>query len=125
MNLSELENLSQLVIDGNLKALEAYVNLKKIEKIVSEQLKIIQPYAINEAELWHEKSFKFLDCTIEKRNSPSTWDYSNVNAYKTAKEHLKYIEKISQIGGGIDPTTGEEIEKAVKIDGKSTISVKI
>jgi hypothetical protein len=46
-------------------------------------------------------------------------------AYSQAKERLKYIEKIAQAGGGYDNVTSEEIGKAVKIEGKQSIAIKI
>jgi len=116
--------LSQLR-EGELNPLSLYIELKQLEGQLKLAMDEVQPLAIDEALKYPEKSFKFQNCIIEKRNTPSTWDYSNVQAYQQVKERLKYIEKVSQAGGGFDAETTEEIGKAIKIEGRQTISVKL
>ena len=117
--------LAKQVQDGEVNPLSAYIQLKKMEAEMKTAMSTIQPLAIDEADKWKEKTFKMEGALVEKRSSPCTWDYSEVAAYNQAKERLKYIEKVAQIGGGVDPQTGEEINKAFKIEGKSIIAVKL
>lgn len=118
-------DIKDAVEQGTVNPLEAYVELKSIENTLKEVISTVQPLAITEAEKWKEKSFKAFGAVIEKRNAPATYEMSHINAYITAKEKVKYIETIAKAGGGIDPETGQEIEKAIRIEGKSTIAVKI
>lgn len=118
-------DIKDAVEQGNVNPLEAYIELKSIENTLKEVISTVQPLAITEAEKWKEKSFKAFGATIEKRNAPATYEMSHINAYISAKEKVKYIETIAKAGGGIDPETGQEIEKAIRIEGKSTIAVKI
>ena len=122
MNYTELSNQ---VASGELNALKTFIMLKKEFDNLSDALKIVQPLAVDEALKYPEKSFKIDGAIVEKRNAASTWDYSQVEAYAQAKDRLKYIEKIAQAGGGYDNVTSEEIGKAIKIDGKQTIAIKI
>lgn len=122
MNYAEI---SDQVVNGEINALKAFVELKMAAAELDSALKIIQPLAIDEASNYPEKSFKAFGAVIEKRNAASSWDYSGVTAYQQAKERLKYIEKVAQAGGGFDATTTEEIGKAVKIEGKATIAISL
>lgn len=123
--MENLKQKTQQVIDGYLNPLEFYIELKKIEKQLKESFDIVQSLAIIEADKFNGKSFEFKGAIIEKKNGASTWNYENVNAFLQCKEKLNYIQKVSQLGGGIDPETGEEIGKAIKVEGKSTISVRL
>lgn len=119
----EYLKLSQQVMQGELNPLATYIDLKRSLDECSEAIKQIQDLAIDEALKYPEKSFKLNGAVIEKRNAPSTWDYSNCQPYKEAKERLKYIEQLAQIGGMDE--SGNEVPKAVKIEGRQSIAVKI
>lgn len=109
---------------GTIDPLKAYVDLKMMEAELQQALKSVQPLAISEADKWAEKSFQYAGVIIEKRAAPATWDYSGVRAYAEAKERLSYVEQIAKAGGGMD-SSGNEIEKAVKIEGRASIAIKI
>lgn len=117
--------LAEQAQNGEVSALKAYIELKKALSEIEDAIKIVNPLAIDEAAKYNEKSFKLHGAIVEKRNSPSTWDYSECGALIQAKERVKYIEKIAQMGGGYDNVTTEEIGKAFKIEGKSIIAVKL
>lgn len=118
---------TKLIIDnvksGNANALSVYVEVKRMEENAKYILAEIQELAIAEAEKYPEKTIHAFGATIEKRNGPSTWDYSNCQAYIQCKERLKYIERISKAGGGADSDSGEIIDKAIKLHGKPTIAI--
>lgn len=113
------------VLTGEANALRAYIELKREGDAIAEALKQIQPMAIAEAEKYPEKTFKAFGATVEKRSAAATWDFSTCAAYEQAKKRLKYIEEIAKAGGGYDAETTEEIGKAIRIEGKSTIAVKL
>lgn len=121
----EIIELALSVQAGDCDPLSAYVELKKIEAELEQAIKIVQPLAINEADKWKEKSFKAFGAIIEKKSAACRWDYSNVAAYNHAKAKLEYIQKIAQAGGGFDAETTEQVEAAIKIEGKATISIKL
>lgn len=121
----EYIKLSQQVIDGEIDPLKTYIELKKAETEIASAIKSVQDYAIAEAEKYDGKSFKAFGAMVEKKNAACTWKYDGISAYETAKNRLKYVQDIAQAGGGIDPETGEMIEKAYRVEGKSTIAIKI
>lgn len=123
--MENLKEQTKKVLNGDLNPLTFYIELKKLEKELKESIDIIKPLAIDESDKFNGKTFLFNGVTIEKKNAPATWNYENCLAYSQCKDKLSYIQKISQLGGGVDPDTGEEIGKAIKIEGKTTISVKI
>lgn len=47
-----------------------------------------------------------------------------MEVYFDLKNRLKYVEKIAQAGGGFDDA-GNEIGKAIRIEGKQTIAIKL
>lgn len=122
MNYKEI---TDQVVNGDINALKAYIDLKVAEKELEYALAVVQPLAINEADKYTEKTFKAFGAVIEKRSAPGRWDYAQVNAWKQAKDRLAYIEKISQAGGGADMDSGEVIDKAIKIPGKAIIAINL
>lgn len=117
--------IAQKVEDGEVNALKEYIELKRLSNSLSDALTVIQPLAIDEADKYKEKSFKAFGAIVEKKNAAGSWDYTGVAAWNAAKERLKWVEKMAQTGGAADSDSGEIIEKAVKIEGKSTIAIKL
>lgn len=115
------KELSEGVLNGDLNALSVYIDLKRFEKDLAEAIKEVQGFAIQEAEKYPEKSFEAFGASVEKKNGTSRWDYSNIREWNLAKERLKQIEVIAQVGGMDE--SGNEIPKAFKIEGKPTISI--
>lgn len=119
----DYKEIAQQVVDGHINALKAYVELKKVEKKLEHALAVVQPLAISEADKYTEKTVFAFGAIIEKRSTPSRWNYEDVKAWNQAKERLSYIEKIAQAGGGADTESGEIIDKAHKVSGKSMIAI--
>lgn len=117
-------DLAEQAQRGDVDALKAFVELKLMLQELEQAMKVVQPLAIAEADKYHEKSFEFMGAIIEKRNAPCTWDYSGIEAWKSAKKKLAYVESIAKAGGGYDNETTEEIGAAFRVEGKSTIAVK-
>lgn len=119
----EFKEIVRQVKEGEINALSIYVDLKRYEKELSEALKEIQDFAIEEANKYPEKSFKAFGAMIEKKSGASRWDYSEVREWNLAKERIKQIETIAQVGGMDD--SGNEIQRAFKVPGKETIAIKL
>lgn len=113
--------IAGLVTAGEINPLEAYVILKKMQSQTELAIKQIQDLAIQEGLKYGEKSFKAFDAKIEMRSSPATFKFSE--AITQQEERLKLLKEQSKLGEFADPNTGEIIGKAVKIEGKQTISV--
>lgn len=107
---------------GILNPLIVYIDLKRQLEQISGAIDEVKDLAIDEALKYPEKSFKLSGAIIEKRSSPAQWDYSGVKQYQEAKERLAYIQKLAQIGGMDE--SGNEVPKAVKIEGKQSIALK-
>jgi hypothetical protein len=122
MNYAEI---AQQVHSGEVSALKTFIKLKEAEAELKEAMAIVQPLAIDEASAYPEKTIQFSNAVVEKRSAPATWDYSHIPAVSRYKEKVKYIEKIAQMGGGVDPDTAEMIDRAFKIEGKATIAVSL
>lgn len=116
--------LAEQAMNGEANPLEAYITLKALVKDLEADLEAIKDLAFDEAAKYPEKSFKAFGAIIEKKSAPSTWDYSQVAELENAKKRVAYVQQIAQSGGGFD-TDGVEIGKAIKIEGKSIISIKL
>lgn len=108
---------------GDCDALSAYIELKKIEAELKQALEMVQPLAIYEADKWKEKSFSYAGAIIEKRSAPATYKYSG--SVLKLQEKLKNWQEKAKIGTFVDEESGEVIDQAVKIEGKTTIAVKL
>lgn len=119
---------------GKSDPIEAYVNLKRLEKILGECVKSVQPLAIKESyEKYHEKTFDAFGARIEKKMSAGRWDFSKIKEWNDSKVILQSIEDRakasyqSNLKGMLmtDENTGEIIQPASFNDGSETISIKI
>jgi len=113
--------LANNVIEGNCDALDSYIALKKAQAELEVALKLVQPLALNEAEKYGQKSFEAFGAKVEIRNSPSTYKFSGY--ILTLEEKLKSLKDMSKSGSFADPETGEIIDQASKVEGKSTIAI--
>ena len=122
--MNEYKLISNEVVEGNMNPLEAFTILRKHLADLEEAIEVVKPLAIDEAGKYGSKSFSAFGANFELRNGPGQWKYTGA-AYNEAKARLKYIEDIAKIGGGADANTGEIIEPANKIEGKSTIAITL
>jgi len=119
----EILSLALAAQNGDCDALSAYIELKRIEDELNNALKIVQPLAINEADKYAGKQFSAFGAIIEKKSAPATYKYSG--SVLKLQEKLKAWQEKAKVGTFVDEESGEIIEKAVKIEGKSTIAVKL
>lgn len=123
-SLSDYKLISNEVVEGNMNPLEALVILRKHLADLEEAIDIVKPLAIDEASKYGQKSFSAFGASFELRNGPGQWKFQG-SVYAEAKARLKYIEDIAKAGGGADANTGEIIEPANKVEGKSTIAITL
>lgn len=113
--------LAGLVQAGEINALETYVKLKELSSKTELALIQIIDHALTEAEKYESKSFKAYGAKIEVRNGASKFKFcSAINDYESKLKELKEQSKIASFA---DPNTGEMIDKAVKIEGKTTLAI--
>lgn len=122
--MSEYRLMLSEVLEGRMDALDAFINLRKHLKELENVLVELQPLAITEAEKYGAKSFEAFGAKIELRNGASRWNFQG-SAYESAKARLEYVQNIAKAGGGADPNTGEVIDAATKVEGKSTIAITL
>jgi len=113
--------LANNVIEGNCDALDSYIALKKAQAELETALKLVQPFALTEAEKYGQKSFKAFNASIELKNGPSTYKFCP--SITQMEEELKKIEDMAKLGSFVYEPTGEVIDQASKVEGKSTIAI--
>ena len=116
---------------GNTNPLEAYVELKKIEKVLAECLESVKPQAIREADNYTEKSFERFGVTITKSRAAGRWDYKGIDQWTKAKNKLIEVEKmaqdafkLSEKGQTITDPDGVVVEPAKYTEGADIIVIK-
>ena len=122
--MNELESIYDLiqgVKEGEINPLEAYIILKHQQINLESAIKQVQDLAINEGLKYGEKSFEAFGAKVEMRSAPSTYKFDETVQQFEAR--LKSMKDQAKIGSFVDPDTGVEINKAIKIDGKQTISI--
>ena len=113
--------IAGLVSSGDINPLEGYIILKELQGKTELAIKQIQELAIQEGLKYGEKSFNAYGAKVEMRNSPSTYKFCA--AITSFEDKLKQLKEHSKLGEFADTDSGELIDKAVKIDGKQTISI--
>lgn len=121
----EILSLALSAQNGECDPIQVYVALKEIEAELKKAIEITQPLAISEADKYPGRQIELAGATIEKKSAPARWDYKHIPAWIEAQKRVEYVQKIAQAGGGADPDSGEIIERAVKVEGKSTIAVTL
>jgi hypothetical protein len=121
METESIYDLLQGVKDGEINPLEAYIILKNQQTILESALKQVQEQAIDEGLKYGEKSFSAYGAKVEMRSAPAVYKFDETVQQFEAR--LKAMKDQSKIGSFVDPDTGVEINKAVKIEGKQTISI--
>ena len=130
--VDEIAAMLMAVEDGNENPLRAYVELKRIEKVVEESLKQVFPDAMLEASKYPEKTFAFVGAEITKKANAGRWDFKScprvedvAAQLKEAQEQAKEAYKQSQKGAMLLDGDQCVIEPASYLHGSDTISVKI
>ena len=123
-----VNDITLAVENGDVDALEAFVNLKKLEEIVKQAKKRIDDLAIDEAAKHGAKTFGFLDSEITIKNSAGRYDYSNIPEITSKELELKLLKdkhKAALKNELFDLGTGEKIEPPIYKGGREILSIKL
>lgn len=91
--ISEIITKVQKAEDGDIDALLAYVELKRVAKVLEDSLKQIQPLALSEANKYGQKSFKAFGSTITLKANPGQWKYEGCPDVLSASKNLKALQE--------------------------------
>ena len=130
--VDEIAAMLMAVEDGNENPLRAYVELKRIEKVVEESLKQVFPEALTEASKYSEKTFSYGGAEITKKANPGRWDFKScprvedvAAQLKEAQEQAKAAYNQSQKGSLLLDSDQCVIEPASYTHGADSLSIKI
>jgi hypothetical protein len=105
----QVEELSKFVTDveeGNLNALRAYAEIKRLESYVSHAKRQIEPLAFEEADKYPEKSFEAEGFNFEKRNGGISYNYKGIPEWMEIENKKKALEKQAQTTWKLYQQTG-------------------
>ena len=123
-----IDTIKQDVEQGNIDALEAYVQLKSIEKEVKESISMVQEFALQEAEKYGPGKFDAFGAEINVKNGAGRWSYKELpwwNTYQLEQDAAKQAYKMGQKGQKLVTEDGEVIIPAEFTPGKLTLSIRI
>ena len=130
--VDEIAAMLMAVEDGNENPLRAYVELKRIEKVVEESLKQVFPEAMTEASKYSEKTFSYNGAEVTKKANPGRWDFKScprvedvAAQLKEAQEQAKAAYNQSQKGALLLDSDQCVIEPAHYMHGSDSLSIKI
>lgn len=86
------KNTAQLVEDGELDALEVFVQAKKEVAKYTAIVENLEPKAREVAEMRSEKSFKEYGATISKKSGSARYDYSQDHIISELQEELSAVQ---------------------------------
>lgn len=125
-----IQQLTFAVEEGNLSALDAYIQLHQIEKLAGEARKQIQAQAVTEAQR-EGKQFTRMGFEIQCRAGAGRWDYKHIPDWEAKKFELLQIEEkakwaFKSAEKGITPIDedGVIVEPAIYTPGADTIALK-
>lgn len=125
--LYDIATIKENAIEGKMNAIEAYVQLKTLEKVIKEAMDKVQELAIDEGLKYNQKSFVAYGATVEMKSAPSRWDYSKCMQVQHLSAKLKTMQELSQlaVNSKMYDEDGLLIEPASKIEGKQSIAITL
>jgi hypothetical protein len=104
------------ILNGEVSALDAYIELYEAKKLIEEQLDEIRDLAIQERERYGKESPMRNGYLVELAPGRKSWNYKGVSAWNSVKARLTEIEKMAQMSYNgaevIDKESGEVVEPA-------------
>lgn len=94
--VNELIKMADDANNGLQNALKVYIDLKRIEKTLSDCLESVKEGAIAEANKYPQKSFELNGAKIEKKKSASRYIYSNIPQWVRAKGVVTQLEALAK-----------------------------
>lgn len=114
--MQDIINIVDKAKSGDVNALKAYGDLKKIQFIINVAVKQVEPIAFEEADKYDEKQFDYAGFHFEKRNGSKRFSYKNIPEWQTydkAKKdcEARYKQAFLSSQKGLLPVTtdGEEL----------------
>jgi hypothetical protein len=109
-------SLYNKVQNGEISAMDAYIELYEQQKELTAQLNDIKELARLERERYGKEQIMRKGYLVELSPGRSVWDYKEVSAWVSVKERLSEIEKMAKMaynGAEVtDKETGEVVEPA-------------
>lgn len=128
--LEHLHNINEDVINGERNPLEAYVELKRIEKLLKDVIKGVQPEAITEAEKYGKGEHEEFGAKFQVKSAAGRWNFKNCDLWVAKNQSLKNLEEtlktVHKTGATvIDEETGEVLPRPDYAEGGMTIGVRL
>jgi hypothetical protein len=109
-------SLYDSAMNGEISAMDAYIELYEAKKLIEEQLDDIKELARLERERYGKEEVKRNGYLVELAPGRKSWNYKGVSAWNSVKARLTDIEKMAQMSyNGAEVTdieSGELIEPA-------------
>jgi len=125
--MKELRKLASDAIEGNVDALEAYIQLTNAKKELELIIKEVIEHAIDEFDKHDQKTLDFKGFEIRKTQS-ARYDFKHISVWNSVKDNLKKIEDYAKLaqkqGDSIILETGEVIEPAIKNYSEFGLAIK-
>ncbi len=89
--ITDTAELVQEVMDGKFSPYKALHFLKDYQKVIKEQIEIVEIEAFNQAQ-YEDKTFEKDGFKIEKRNGRKTWNFKGCESFLKANDELEKIK---------------------------------
>jgi hypothetical protein len=105
------------IMNGEMSAIDAYIELYEAKKAIEQQIDEIKPLAILEREKYGKEDIMRRGFKVEIASGRAMWDYKGVSLWKSLKSRMADVEKMAQTVAMkaveiVDTETGEVIEPA-------------
>lgn len=127
--IEQLTDVEHRVKEDDDYALDTLVALKTLEKVVKNIKDSVEEYALDEFDMYGEKTVKKRGHTIIKQEGRGRYNYSKYEGYMDKKKSLKEVEEKMKAAYKtnstiVDEDTGEVIPPAEFNPGKTVLAVK-
>jgi hypothetical protein len=128
--IDELSALVTEVEEGNTDALKAYIELKKINKVLEAASKQIGENAMKEAKTYGEKSFQAFGAEVQVKEGAARFSFKHIPQWNEFEKKKKTIEDAAKNRYKnnsliIADENGEEIPMAECTYDKESIAITI
>lgn len=105
------------VMNGEMSAIDAYIELYETKKALEQQLADIKELAVLEREKYGKEVINRKGYEVDIARGRAVWNYNDVSIWRSLKERMKDVEKMAQIVTMksvevTDTETGEIVEPA-------------
>jgi hypothetical protein len=114
------------VMNGEMSAIDAYIELYQAKKEIERQLDDIKDLALLEREKYGKEDIVRNGFKVEVARGRTMWDYKSVSIWSALKSRMTDVEKMAQTVAMkaveiVDTETGEVIEPAKVSYAKDSI----